>query len=116
MVSEVPFSLDTIGHDITDTTEMKNVNTKRKTESDIRIFKDWLSTVREHRNPEYIGVEEMYMHMARFFSVCTKFKQYYEPNSLKCIQASISRYLSFVLTFFISVVSVFCMMFAYVSQ
>ena len=35
---------------------MKNVTIKRKIESDIRIFKDWLSTVREHRNPEYIGV------------------------------------------------------------
>ena len=46
---------------------MKNVNAKRKTESDIRIFKDWLSRVGEHRNPEYIGVEEMYMHLARFF-------------------------------------------------
>ena len=37
---------------------MKNV--KRKTESDIRIFKDWLSTVTTYRNPEYIGVEEVY--------------------------------------------------------
>ena len=45
---------------------MKNINTKRKTESNIRIFKDWLSTVGEYRNPEYIGVEEMYMHLARF--------------------------------------------------
>ena len=46
---------------------MKNVNGKRKTESDIRIFKDWLSTVGEHRNPEYIGVEEMYMHLTIIF-------------------------------------------------
>jgi len=74
---------------------MKNVNTKRKTESDIRIFKDWLSTVGEHRNPEYIGVQEMYMHLARFFfSAHETFKDDYEPDSLKCIQASISRYLS----------------------
>ena len=73
---------------------MKNVNAKRKTESDIRIFKDWLSTVGEHRNPEYIGVEEMYMHLAIFFSACTKFKQDYELDSLKYIQASITRYLS----------------------
>ena len=74
---------------------MKNVNAKRKTDSDIRIFKNWLSTVGEHRNPEYIGVKEMYMHLARFFfSARTKFKQDYEPDSLKCIQASISRYLS----------------------
>ena len=47
--------------------EMKNINTKLKTESNIRIFKDWLSTVGEHRNPEYIGVEEMYVHLARLF-------------------------------------------------
>jgi hypothetical protein len=33
---------------------MKNVNTKRKTESDIRIFKDCLPTVGELRNPEDI--------------------------------------------------------------
>jgi hypothetical protein len=46
---------------------MKNVNAKRKTESDINIFKDWLSTVGEHRNPEYIGVEEMYMHTDNTF-------------------------------------------------
>ena len=51
---------------------MKNVNAKRKTESDIRIFKDWLSTVGEHRDPEYIGVEEMYMHLAIFFSSAHK--------------------------------------------
>ena len=45
---------------------MKNVNTKRKTESDIRIFKDCLPTVGELRNPEDIGVE-MNMHLGRFF-------------------------------------------------
>jgi len=54
---------------------MKNVNAKRKTESDIRICKDWLSTVRELRNPEDIGVEEINM---PFFSARTKFKQDYE--------------------------------------
>jgi hypothetical protein len=35
--------------------------------SDIRIFKDGLSTVGEPRNPEDIGVEEMNMHLTRFF-------------------------------------------------
>jgi hypothetical protein len=49
------------------TAEMKNVNTKRKTEIDIRIFKDWLSTVGELRNPEDIGVEEMNMNLEDFF-------------------------------------------------
>ena len=56
---------------------MENVNEKRKSESDIRIFKDWLSTVGEHCNPEYIGVEEMYMHLAILFSARKKFKQDY---------------------------------------
>jgi hypothetical protein len=35
--------------------------------SDIRIFKDWLSTVGEPRNPEDIGVHEMNMHIEDFF-------------------------------------------------
>ena len=51
----------------TSTAEMRNVNAKRKTESDIRIFKDLLSTVGEIRNPEDIGVEEMNMHLEYFF-------------------------------------------------
>jgi hypothetical protein len=46
---------------------MKNVIKKRKTESDIRIFKDCDSTVGELCNPEDIGVEEMNMQLARFF-------------------------------------------------
>ena len=57
--------------------EMKNVNKKRKTESDIRIFKDCESTLGELCNPEDIGVEEMNMHLARFFiSVRTKSKRF----------------------------------------
>jgi hypothetical protein len=55
----------------TDTAEMKNVNTKCKTESD--IFKDWLSTLGELRNPK-----EMNMHFGRFFSARMKSKQNYE--------------------------------------
>ena len=46
---------------------MKNINAKRKTESDIRIFNDLLSTVWELCNPEDIGVEETNMHIGRFF-------------------------------------------------
>jgi hypothetical protein len=41
---------------------------KRKTESDIRIFKDCDSTVGKLRKSEDIEVEEMNMHLARFFS------------------------------------------------
>jgi hypothetical protein len=58
---------------------MKNVNTKRKTESDIkRIFKDWLSKVGELRNPEDIGVEEMNMHLGKKFFSAHEIKQHYE--------------------------------------
>ena len=45
---------------------MKNVNIERKTESNIMVFKDWLSRMGEHRKPEDIGVDEMYMHLAIF--------------------------------------------------
>ena len=69
---------------------MKNVKKKHVKLSDIRIFKDYDSTVGELRNPEDIGVD-MNMHLARFFiSACTKSKKFYESDSLKCIQASIS--------------------------
>ena len=58
---------------------MKNINTKRKTESDIRIFNDLLSKVWELCNPEDIGVEETNMHLGRYFQR-TKSKQDYELN------------------------------------
>ena len=41
---------------------MKNVNKKRRTESDIIIFKDCDSTVGALRNTEDIGVKEVKMH------------------------------------------------------
>ena len=76
------------------TPEMKNVNKKGKTKSDIRIFKDCLSTVGELCYPDYIGVEEMNMHSGRFFFSAHEIKTGLRTDSLKCIQASISRYLS----------------------
>jgi hypothetical protein len=47
-----------------DTTEMKNLNEKRKAESGIIIFNDSDLTVGELRNPEDIGVAEMNIHLA----------------------------------------------------
>jgi len=73
---------------------MKNVNTKRNTESDIRIFKGWLSTVGELLNPKDIGVEELKIHLGRFFFNKHEIQTGLWTDSLKCIQASISRYLS----------------------
>jgi hypothetical protein len=48
---------------------MKNINTQRKIESDIRIFNDLLSTVLEFWNPEDIGVEETNIHLGRFSTI-----------------------------------------------
>ena len=73
---------------------MKNVNKKRNTESDIRIFKGWLSLVGELLNPEGIGVEELKMHLGRFLFNVHEIQTGLRTDSLKCIQASISRYLS----------------------
>ncbi|XP_063441624.1 uncharacterized protein KIAA1958-like [Mytilus trossulus] len=74
---------------------MKNANTRKKTVSDIKILKDWLISVGELRNPEDIPVEAMNMYLARFFiAVRTKDRKEYEPDSLKCIQSSIHRYLN----------------------
>ena len=50
----------------------KDVNTKRKTESDIRTFKDWISTVEQLRNTNGIGVEEITMDLARYFCQRTR--------------------------------------------
>ena len=74
---------------------MKNVNTKRKTESDIKIFKDWHYQQWENTVIQSILESKICTCTWKdFFSAHMKFKQDYEPDSLKCIQASISRYLS----------------------
>jgi hypothetical protein len=73
---------------------MKNVNKKCKAESDIRIFMDCLPTVGELHNPKDIGVEVRNMHLPRFFFSTHKIKTGLRTDSLKCIQASISRYIS----------------------
>ena len=46
---------------------MNSVNTKRKTGNNIRIFKDWISTVGELRNLDDIGGQEITMHPANIF-------------------------------------------------
>jgi hypothetical protein len=60
---------------------MKNVIKKRKTESDIRIFKDCDSTVGEFRNPEDKGFEAMNIYLGRrFISARLQSKKVYESN------------------------------------
>ena len=46
---------------------MKNPNTKRKTNSDTHIFKEWLITTNETRLPEEIEKQNLDMYLARFW-------------------------------------------------
>jgi len=73
---------------------MKNTITKRKTESDIRIFNDLLSTVWELCNPEDIGIEERNMHHGKTNFSAHEIQIGLRTYSLKCARSSVSRYLS----------------------
>lgn len=73
---------------------MKNVNTKRKTTSDMKILNEWLAKQNELRKIEDIPVTEVDQILARFFlSVRSQKNEEYEPDTIKSIQTSISRYL-----------------------
>uniref|UniRef100_A0A8W8NP22 Tyr recombinase domain-containing protein n=1 Tax=Magallana gigas TaxID=29159 RepID=A0A8W8NP22_MAGGI len=74
---------------------LQNTNTRRKNESDLRKFNDYLTKNDEHRNPEEIPVYELDMHLARFFINAKKASgEDYEPDTLKYIQGSVNRYLA----------------------
>ena len=74
--------------------EMKNNNTKMKTKSDMKILSEWLHGDNELRVVEDIPTAELDQYLARFFlSVRSKKNEEYEPDSLKAIQSSVSRYL-----------------------
>ena len=79
----------------TDTAAMKNVNKKHKAESDIDIHGLSLG---ELHNPKDIGVEVRNMHLPRFFFSTHKIKTGLRTDSLKCIQASISRWWMLIFT------------------
>ena len=46
---------------------MRNVNTVRKTNSDIQRLQQWLEKQNEHRKIETIPAQELDLHLARFF-------------------------------------------------
>lgn len=74
---------------------LQNTNTRRKTESDLRKFNDYLTKNGEHRNPEEIPVYDLDMHLARFFMNAKKASgEDYEPDTLKSIQGSVNHYLA----------------------
>lgn len=96
--------VETERENVTDTQEdstfefvrgLQNTNTRRKTESDLRKFNDYLTKNGEHRNPEEIPVYDLDMHLARFFMNAKKASgDDYEPDTLKSIQGSVNRYLA----------------------
>ena len=62
---------------------MKNPNTKRKTNSDTHIFKEWLITTNETRLPEEIEKQNLDMYLARFWlSVRSKKKEEYDRHGM----------------------------------
>lgn len=72
----------------------ENKNTKRKTETDMRIFSSYLVSINESREPENIPADELDHHLATYFSVIKKHDgNEYEPASLRGMLCSIERYL-----------------------
>ena len=80
---------------------MKNKNTKSKTTSDLKNFKEWMRNemrnekLNEDRNLEDILPRELDIYLARFFlTVRKQDKEEYEPDTLKSFQSSFQRYLA----------------------
>ena len=72
----------------------ENKNTKRKTETDMRIFCAYLISLKEMRNAEDIPPQELDPYLSMFFSVVKKHDGHdYEPASLRGMLCSIERYL-----------------------
>ena len=74
---------------------MKNANTQSKTKSDVRKVCQWLLEIDEIRQPEDIPPGELNMYLARMLLTFKKQSgKEYEPDSLKSIVNSLSRYLT----------------------
>ena len=72
----------------------ENKNTKRKTETDMRIFSAYLISLKEMRKAEDIPPQELDPYLSMFFSVVKKHDGHeYEPASLRGMLCSVERYL-----------------------
>jgi hypothetical protein len=70
---------------------MRNVDTVRKTNSDIQKLQQWLEKQNEHREIETIPAQELDLHLARFFKTAKKLNgDEFELVSLKSIQLTLS--------------------------
>ena len=74
---------------------MKNPNTQKKTEYEIRKMRQWLMENGEGRGPEEISPKDLNLYIAgMFFSLKKRNGSEYEPDSLRCMYSSIHRYLT----------------------
>ena len=73
---------------------MINNNTKTKTNSDVKRFKDWLVQDGKNEEIENISPQELDTYLARFFlSIRKRDNTEYEPGTIGSMQSSIHRYL-----------------------
>ena len=84
--------------------KLKNNNTKRATKGHIKLFKNFLFSVCENRDPENIEAEKLDKYIAQFILSAKKSTvkdnvslndcdMQYEPNTLTAMYSSINRYL-----------------------
>ena len=80
----------------------RNENTRRMTESHLRLFRQWLQTKDERRNLEEIEADKLDLYIAQFILGVRKsgysgksndFEHEYEPQTLSAMHSSIHRYL-----------------------
>ena len=73
----------------------RNENTKKKTNSDVNRFKEWLCQDGQNSNFEEMPAKELDMCISRYFLTVKnqKTNKDLEPGTLKGIQGSIRRYL-----------------------
>ncbi|KAL3884731.1 hypothetical protein ACJMK2_024841 [Sinanodonta woodiana] len=74
--------------------EQANINTKKKTEGDLKLFMAFLQSQGEQRFPELIPPSDLNQHISHFIlSVREKGGDEFEPSSLRGMISSIDRYL-----------------------
>ncbi|KAL3855021.1 hypothetical protein ACJMK2_014252 [Sinanodonta woodiana] len=74
--------------------EQANINTKKKTEGDLKLFMAFLQSQGEQRFPELIPPSDLNQHISHFIlSVRKKGGDEFEPSSLRGMISSIDRYL-----------------------
>ena len=74
--------------------EQANINTKKKTEEDLKLFMAFLQSQGEQRFPELIPPSDLNQHISHFIlSVRKKGGDEFEPSSLRGMISSIDRYL-----------------------